>query len=448
MNPIAILMPLAFRRIVFYVSTGIFLVTAPLIIGYTAGYRYHFKQHRIVKTGGLFIATNPKDATIEINTTLRNETSPASILNLSPGDYRVRITKDGYWPWEKRLPVESERMTFANDIVLFKKEPPTLIKQAEITDTAITPRDNTILYRNGDDTLNEVWMQRGTTSTLLWRSSGTPRTIGPMARAGHVLMVDGITHGPVLISPEKNTIPLDLGTLVSPPFLNPLFDLNDQNIVYGIKKGTLTSINTKTRVVRPIANEVRDYLPTKDGILVISEKKKPELLRITGTTITHLATLEPGATELSDPIGTLPAYWDSIRNETILLDLKKSDLALTTQLPGKIIASTNATDDTAVITATDREIWRTVLRSNRAELITRVSDPLVSTYLHPSGSIILYVTSDRVRAIELDDRDGRGIYDLANFDHIDATALSRDGANLLIAGTRDKQRGLWQLTLR
>lgn len=441
-------MPLALRRIIFYVSTVIFLVTAPLIIGYTAGYRYHFKQHRIVRTGGLFVATDPKDATIEINNTLRNETSPASILNLTPGDYLVRVTKDGYWPWEKRLPVESERMTFASAIVLFKNETPTLLKSGDVTDAAITSRDNTILYRSGDDTINEVWMQRGAISTLLWRSSGTPRTIGSMTRAGTVLMVDGITHGPVLISPDKNTIPLDLGTLVTPPFLKPLFDLNDQNIVYGLTKGTLTSVNTKTRVVRPIATEVRDYLPTKDGILAISEKKKPELLRITGATTTHIVTLEGGATELFEPIGTLQAYWDSVHNETILIDLKKSDLALTTHLPGKIIAANTATDDTAVITATDHEIWRTVLRSNRSELITRVSDPLVSTYVHPSGSVIIYVTADHVRAIELDDRDGRGVYDLANFDHIDSTALSRDGANLLIAGTRDGSRGLWQLTIR
>ncbi len=441
-------MQLVLRRIIFYVSTVVFLVTAPLIIGYTAGYRYHFKQHRIVKTGGLFVATDPKDATIEINGTLRNETSPASILNLTPGDYDVRVTKNGYWPWAKRLPVESERMTFASAIVLFKNQLPTLVKSGDITDAALTSRDNTILYRSGDDTINEVWMQRGTSSTLLWRSSGKPRTIGSMTRAGNVLMVDGITSGPVLISPDKNVTPFDLSTLAPPPFLKPLFDLNDQNIVYGLTKGTLTSVNTKTRVVRPIAPEVRDYLPTKDGILVISEKKKPELLRITGTTTTRLAILEPGATELFEPIGNLQAYWDSARNETVLLDLKKSDLALTTHLPGKIIAATTATDDTAVITATDHEIWRTVLRSNRSELITRVSDPLVSTYVHPSGSVIIYATNDRVRAVELDDRDARGIYDLANFDHIDSTVLSRDGVNLLIAGTREGSRGLWQLTIR
>lgn len=450
MNHSAILMSLALRRIIFYISTIVFLVTAPLIIGYTAGYRYHFKQRRIVKTGGLFIATDPKDALIDVNGVRRRETTPASILNLTPGDYRVRVTKDGYWPWEKRLPVESERLTFANSILLLKNERANLVALGDISHAAIAPRDNVVFYRSGDDAINELWMQKDeSTPTLLWRSSGKPRMIGAVSRASSILMLSTTNTSPVIVSHDKNVPPLDLGRLINPPFVKPLFDLDDYNIIYGITKGTLTAINTKTKVVRPIIADVRDYVPTKNGLLIITEHAKPELVRIHGETISRLATLERGATELFEPIESLQPYWDSARGETMIIDLKKSDTPLVARLPGKIIASASVTDDLAIITATDHEIWRTVLRSNRAELITRVSDPILATYLHPAGRMIVYATTNRVRATELDDRDGRGIIDLAtDFSTIESAALSRDGSYFIIAGTKNATRGLWKLVIR
>lgn len=444
-------MSLTLRRLIFYSSTIIFLVTAPLIIGYTAGYRYHFKQRRIVKTGGVFIATDPKGAAININESPRQETTPASILNLTPGEYQVRITKEGYWPWEKRLSVESERVTFADPVLLFKNESSELVAKDAVTDVAIMPRDYGAIFRSGDDAMNELWLVRGgDQNTILWRSTGTPRHIGPTNRAGAIVMTDGLTHAPVVVTTDKNTPPIDLGELVKPPFIKPLFDPSDNNVMYGITKGVLMSVNTKTRVVKPIAQRIRDYLPTKDGILVITESAIPKLGRIHNDAIVDLGILERGATELFEPIGSLQPYWDSVRGETILFETKPSDTPSTIRsVSGKIIAISSASDDIVLITATDHEIWRTILRSGRTELITRVSDPIVATYLHPTGTVIIYATTNRVRAVEVDDRNGRSILDLAsNFETISAVSLSRDNTYLLIAGTIGGTQGLWRLSIR
>jgi len=97
----------------------LFLATAPVVVLYTAGYRYNAKKQAIEKVGILFIRSRPEGATIWLNEEKRRERSPSRLRNLLPGTYTVTVGREGYVAWSKRLPVESERTTFAEGIVLF-----------------------------------------------------------------------------------------------------------------------------------------------------------------------------------------------------------------------------------------------------------------------------------------------------------------------------------------
>ncbi|MFH0780181.1 MAG: hypothetical protein V1928_05025, partial [Parcubacteria group bacterium] len=45
----------------------LFLVAAPILILYTAGYRYNFKKNQVQKTGALVISTAPSGAEVTLN---------------------------------------------------------------------------------------------------------------------------------------------------------------------------------------------------------------------------------------------------------------------------------------------------------------------------------------------------------------------------------------------
>ena len=117
-------MPLFLRRIIFYILLVVFLMAAPILIAYTAGYRWSFTQHRFLKTGALSIISTPDNATILINGTAYRTLTPALINDLLPGHYQIAVIRDGYHPWGKTLPIESERTTFATAITLFKNSEP------------------------------------------------------------------------------------------------------------------------------------------------------------------------------------------------------------------------------------------------------------------------------------------------------------------------------------
>jgi len=94
----------------------IFLSTVAIVafFGYTAslyarGYRFDLSTFKFTPNG-LFVAnSNPNGAQIFINGELKSATN--ATLSLAPGTYDVRIEKEGYSSWAKRLVIEKEVVT-------------------------------------------------------------------------------------------------------------------------------------------------------------------------------------------------------------------------------------------------------------------------------------------------------------------------------------------------
>lgn len=111
------------RQLVFAVITVLFLVLATTaVILYGRGYRPDFDGGKLNISGtGLLVATSkPDGASVFINGNLTTATD--NTINLAPGEYTVRIFKDGYFPWEKNLVVQKEVVTKA-EALLFPNAP-------------------------------------------------------------------------------------------------------------------------------------------------------------------------------------------------------------------------------------------------------------------------------------------------------------------------------------
>ena len=107
------------KRLFLTGATLIFLVTATIfLVLYGSGYRLAFNQHKVSLSGtGLFVATStPDGASVFLNRRLTSATN--TTLNLPPGTYDVKITKDGYIAWEKKLTVQEEIVTKAQALLL------------------------------------------------------------------------------------------------------------------------------------------------------------------------------------------------------------------------------------------------------------------------------------------------------------------------------------------
>lgn len=104
------------------------IIGTVLAVFYGRGYRLDLGQGspKVSKTGLLVATSLPDGAQVFINGNLSTATN--STLDLTPGEYTVKITKEGYFPWEKKLRVVKELVTKADALLI-----PTAPKLESIT---------------------------------------------------------------------------------------------------------------------------------------------------------------------------------------------------------------------------------------------------------------------------------------------------------------------------
>lgn len=183
------------RRIVPWIFAAVFLAAAPVLVFYTAGYRWNPKKEKVERNGTLIIGTRPTGARIFLNGNDKGETTPVTIQNIRPGSYNIRVQKDGYHPWEKMMDIQAERVTFANDIPLFKISEPVFAGSATsafaeaATASALVPAPKTLHIRESPETgafflLDERDPGRGfLLPTGQWSIEG--------AQSGRIILRDG-----------------------------------------------------------------------------------------------------------------------------------------------------------------------------------------------------------------------------------------------------------------
>ena len=101
------------KRLLITIGVGFFLLAGTLgAIQFAKGYRLNLKNGKVAGTGLLVANSFPKGASVFINDKLTTATDDT--LNLPPGDYHIKIVKDGFIPWEKNLKLKKELVAQTN----------------------------------------------------------------------------------------------------------------------------------------------------------------------------------------------------------------------------------------------------------------------------------------------------------------------------------------------
>lgn len=116
-----------------------------LAIFWAKGYRPSLKEKSIKGTGLLVANSYPEGASVYLNDKLTTATDDT--LHLPPGEYRIKIVKDGFIPWEKTLKLESELVSQTN-ARLFPSVPDlTALTLTEAIDPTPSPNGQKIAYK-------------------------------------------------------------------------------------------------------------------------------------------------------------------------------------------------------------------------------------------------------------------------------------------------------------
>lgn len=121
------------RQLLTYIAVFLFLAIGTVaVILYGTGYRLNIGKGKLglLETGLLVAKSQPDGASILINGHLTTATD--NTIDLAPGEYRIRIAKDGYSSWEKTIKIQKE-VVAKIDALLFSTTP----KLESITDSGV-----------------------------------------------------------------------------------------------------------------------------------------------------------------------------------------------------------------------------------------------------------------------------------------------------------------------
>lgn len=146
------------RQALFWVFVLIFVIGAPVIVLYTAGYRINPYSGRLQRTGVIAISTEPSRATITLNGAEQRDASPAVLQRIATGEYTLELSRKGYHSWLQHIDVEGGNTTYVNT-TMFADAQPELLLEEQYTSAAVSPDGRTVaLLITSANVLGEVWL--------------------------------------------------------------------------------------------------------------------------------------------------------------------------------------------------------------------------------------------------------------------------------------------------
>lgn len=182
------------RAVLFYLSVLVFIITLPLILSFALGYKFNPNTLKFTKAGIIVLKTQPGSASIYLNSKLLDAKTPATVDELLPGNYRVKLEIEGHYPWTDNIEVEAGKVSRFEKIILFPLRPQvTQLNQDRVTNFWIDENTGTVYYAYSDDKDNQVYIYTSDLSGQHYRMAAN---------------ISGSIPGPVAwkLSPDKKKI--------------------------------------------------------------------------------------------------------------------------------------------------------------------------------------------------------------------------------------------------
>ena len=386
------------RYLILFAGFIAFILFAPLIALYASGYSFDFKNHSFVRTGILTLRSDPSSVNVYVNDKLVRK-NDGDIQFLKPGDYNVKVEKNGYRTWQKRLPVKQGEVTWVSPA----PEKLGLFLSDNQTTTVADNVSNFLLADN-----NLLTLSTGTLSL-------SP-TDNPNSRQNFSLPSQAQS---LVLSPDSKTILLTGGTSTLLSFnissktltdLSPLFteeiniQFSDDNNLYALDKNQLYRVGTNPLQKTPVVSGVKSFYVAFNNIYYISANNDLMLLPV-------------GQTEPQTLLPHLPnfqmakIFLTPQKQMFVQLDSGLYRVGKTLELVADNVSDINYDrGNNQLLILHGGELNAYDFGSQSLQFITRTSLPLHDFVVNPSLGYAFFVKGNDVEALELDLRDHQNEY--------------------------------------
>lgn len=444
------------RKLIFFAFLALFVVTAPLLVLYTAGYRYNWERGKIQETGVLLIQYRPAAALLRLNNVVRAKKAPARFSGLMPGRYTITIEKEGYHQWQKRLWIEPSKTTFAEHMILWKKDvTPERVIDVPLTVLKESPTRKHIAYVTKDDpsritildtrtkkiveTITPPQKKETAITNMLW-SSGARRLFIESGNGEQFIATIGTESG----------TPMSLATFRAERLLRVAWNTDDDDRLYGYTRATppkrgyqLLEIDlfrgaTKTASVGAVPNMLPYFV--EDDLLYRIEQGVLSIMSFTASTQAlerRLALPDAPAgnvTFLRNGPDTVITLYDQEHKRILLIDKGTGTLYPIQETIDGVVAAEWSPQKNRLLWNTGKTLAILDLERSTREVIVEENKKIHAMAWDPENEYLFYSAGDTVTVTEIDNRDTRNRVTLATIPELQGIMVNANGNILFTQG--------------
>lgn len=157
-------MAVFYRKLFFWVFVLLFLATTPAAILYSQGYRFDQYKRIFIHSGSVTVKSTPSNVNVYLDGTLQSSgaldiiNDSVTLNGLRPGNYNLKISADGYDPWEKNIDVHSGVSTEFWNVFLAPQETAPVNLAADGAEKFFpSPFGKNIAYVKKNEASLEIW---------------------------------------------------------------------------------------------------------------------------------------------------------------------------------------------------------------------------------------------------------------------------------------------------
>lgn len=371
-------------------SVLVFIILGISVVSFfIRGYRVDIDNKTITTTGLLAANSVPKGASVYIDDKLVTATDDT--INLPPGEYTVKIVKDGFFPWQKKVTIKKE-VVYQTGAELFTNTP-------DLKKLTSTGAINPSLSLDGQKIAYSVASASASTKNGVWISNLSNGGLNPIRSSSQQLarVQPGIdwTETNFIWSPDNSQILAISGSIDQP------------SAAYLLATDRLTPADEIRNVIVQLPIIIEEWEKIRRADLDQQIQTLPEELREIASNSAKLITFSPKEKKF---------FYLATRENQIPENIIPHPPARSNQpeqrqiLPGKIYTY-NLEDDTNFYIVDAEKIgidWQKLVENPKEEekkttmLEKYVLNAQASIYWLSTNNHLVFIEDNQVKVIEVD----------------------------------------------
>lgn len=418
-----------------------------LLVSYGQGYSYDFKDHKFVSNGLLILGTTPNGARLTLDGRQTRKVTPYR-STFRVGQYDIKLTKDGYRPWSKRINiVASEVVNLALIIMVPEKLRTATIPNTLETSSILSSSDHRHVAAITAGSQPGLWQlnaEQASAKKIYTPGEGQSIQSGSLSRDGsrsllRVQQADGV-H--VLYINMNNGVVKDLTSDLKLALDDLRFSFNDANRLYWLNSEGLRRIDVNSKAVSGIlAANVANFTYDNDRVIYVQSTKLGKIIAVMDADGKNARTIVQGVAESPSYLLAYGSFRDN------------DDLAVVPTSNGQLTVYESIYSDNVVARVVARDVTRVLASDDGHYMVfgrakgfgsydvgrAKIYDGLYTDQIDAmswfNGAHVIVNSENKTRLVEFDGGNATDIGDSLNV----ASVGMHDQRRILYVDSKTKQ---------